>query len=206
MIKNKLTPEIKSKFLEAINRTKTTGKEHGFYLCIDQKQNLFPSKLISGDERKIKMGEPSIKCHNNTVQGDFHTHNYFTLTKQTSKLVKGMSDKEIKNFMIDKFQEYKDELGIKELTINSPSSKDLLKSITHVCSNIDKGTTCVGTDMGNDKTDKVECWTVKEEDLSMKDCVRALHAIYENGKEKDKVGYVKWAIPLFNREVISVKR
>jgi hypothetical protein len=198
MIKNRITPEIKSRFLEAINNTEKTGNEHGFYLCLDKNKRLFPSKLQEGDSRQVKLGEPSVACSDKKIQGDFHTHNYFTLTKNKSKYVKGMSDLEIKKFIKDKFQEYKEELGIKELSVNSPSSKDLLKAIIHRCESIEEGTTCIGTDLNN----TVECWSVKK-DISLKNCFKALNTLYENGKEKDIVKYENWFVPLFQKESIE---
>lgn len=200
MIKDKITPEIKSKFLTAIDKTKQTGKEHGFFLCLDSKDNISPSKTKSGEMHSLDLGSPIVACPGQRIQGDFHTHDYFTTTKNMSKLVKkGMSDDDIRGLITNEFNKYKKDLGVKELSIDSPSEKDLLKTVLHNCAGISK-TACVGSDMGNDK---VECWTAK--DASPDTCDMAYNMLFEGGKEKVTVKYDKRVIPLFDKEVIDLK-
>lgn len=200
MIKDKITPEIKSKFLTAINKTKQTGNEHGFFLCLDNKGNISPSKMKSGEARGLDLGSPITACPGRKIQGDFHTHNYFTITKTMSKFVKpGMSDDDIRQFIRNEFEQYKKELNVNDISTDSPSSKDFLKTILHSCAGISK-TTCVGSDMGEDK---VECWTAK--DISPDKCDIAYNMLFENGKERDITKYDKRIIPLFDKETVHLK-
>jgi len=200
MIKDKVTPEIKSKFLDAIDKTKQTGREHGFFLCLDDKGNISPSKTKSGEMHRLDLGSPIIACPGKKMQGDFHTHSYFTTTKNMSKLVKpGMSDDDIRELINNEFNKYKKDLGIKELSINSPSEKDLLKTVLHNCAGISK-TACVASDMGDSK---VECWTAK--DTSLDSCNTAYNMLFEGEKERTTVRYDRRIIPLFNKEIIDLK-
>lgn len=41
-MRDKITPQIRKKFLKAINQTKETGIEHGFHICIDNNGKLSP--------------------------------------------------------------------------------------------------------------------------------------------------------------------
>lgn len=200
MIKNKITPEIKSKFKTAITKTRETGKEHGFYLCVDQYQNLSPSDLKSGTADKLELGNSLVACDGNKIQGDFHTHAYIGFTKKMSKTSdQKMSDKQIKKLLKDTHEGYKKELGITEITIDSPSPKDLLNGALNKCVGVTKGTTCVISDIGN----KVECWTAKE--MIPDKCIKAYTKMYENKKERKMVEYEKWMIPLFEREIIDIE-
>lgn len=200
MIKDKITPEIKSRFLAAIEKTKQTGKEHGFFLCLDNSGNISPSRTKSGEMHELDLGSPIIGCPGKKMQGDFHTHSYFTTTKTMSKLVKpGTSDDDIRKLINNEFNKYKKDLGIKELSINSPSEKDLLKTILHNCAGISK-TTCVASDMGDDK---VECWTAKKTTPDI--CTMTYNMLFEDEKERITVMYDKRVIPLFDKETIHLK-
>lgn len=44
MIKDSLTPELKSAFVESIDKTKATHREHGFFMCLEKDGKLFPSE------------------------------------------------------------------------------------------------------------------------------------------------------------------
>lgn len=201
MIKDKITPELESKLLDAINRTKENGEEHGFYLCEDKKK-LYPSELKLGKDRRINLGDPVVSCHGKKVQGNFHTHSYLTLFKQTSKFMKqGMSDEDVKKFIKEKHGEHIKETGVKGITLDSPSPKDLLTSILYNCIGKSEGIMCVTSDMENNK---VECWTPKE--IPKTDCDRSYHTLYNNGKEKEMITYESWMTPLFNKEVIDLKK
>ena len=204
MIQDKITPELESKFQDAITKTKENGEEHGFYLCSDNKElsELSPSELRYGKDRRINLGDPVISCHGKKVQGNFHTHSYLTLFKQKSKFMKkGMSDEDVKKFIKDKHGELIKETGVKGITLDSPSPKDLLTSILYNCIGKSEGIMCVGSDMGNNK---VECWTPKE--IPKTDCDIAYHALYSDGKEKDAITYESWMTPLFHKEVIDLKK
>lgn len=201
MIKDKITPELKSKFQDAINNTKENGEEHGFYICEDNKV-LSSSKTIPGKDRRINLGDPVVSCHGKKVRGNFHTHSYLTLFKQKSRFMKpGMSDEDVKKFIKDKHSEHIKESETKGITIDSPSPKDLLTSILYNCVGKSEGIMCVSSDMGNDK---VECWTPKE--IARSDCDRAYHALYDDSKEKDAITYQSWMTPLFHKETIDLKK
>lgn len=204
MIKDKITIELKSKFQDAINKTKENGEEHGFYLCSDKKElsELSPSELRFGKDSRINLGDPVVSCHGKKVQGNFHTHSYLTLFKQKSKFNKpGMSDEDVKKFIKEKHGEYIKETGVKGITLDSPSPKDLLTSILYSCVGKPEGIMCTGNDMGNNK---VECWTPKE--IQKTDCDRAYHTLYSDGKEKEMITYESWMTPLFDKEIIDLKK
>ena len=228
MIKYKINPELKSKFQDAINKTKENGEEHGFYICEDNK-GLSSSELKFGKDRRINLGDPVISCHGKKVQGNFHTHSYLTLFKQKSRFMKpGMSDEDVKKFIKDRHSEHIKESKTNGITIDSPSPKDLLTSILYNCIGKSEGIMCVGSDMGNDK---VECWIPKE--IPREDCYRAYHALYDDSdihnrqqhavqsankhnrqqhaaqnavKEKETIPYQSWMTSLFNKEIIDLKK
>lgn len=200
MIKDRTTTETKSRFLEAINKTKQTGREHGFFLCRDDKGNISPSRIKSGEMHGLDLGSPIVSCPGQKIEGDFHTHAYFTTTKMLSKLVTpGMSDDDIRKLVKTEFNKYKKDLGVEGVTINSPSEKDLLKTVLHGCAGISK-TSCIGSDMCDNK---VECWTVK--DASAKNCSMAYDMMYIDEKERNIVMYDKKIISLFDKEIIDLK-
>lgn len=202
LIKDKLTPELKSNLQYAINRTKEIGEEHGFYICEDNKNGklLSPSKIIIGKDSRIHLGDPVIACHGNRVKGNFHTHSYLTLFKKKSRFMKpGMSDEDIKKFIKDKHGEHINEIGVKGITLDSPSPKDLLTNILYTCIGKSEGIMCTSNDIGNDK---VECWTHK--DISRTDCGKAYRTLYNNDKERDIITYQPWMIPLFHKEIIDL--
>lgn len=204
MIKDKITPELKSKFQDAISKTKDNGEEHGFYICSDKKElsELSPSELRYGKDRRINLGNPVTACHGKKVQGNFHTHSYFTLFKQQSKFMKPeMSDDDVKKFIKKKHGEHIKQTGVKEITLDSPSPKDLLTSILYSCIGKPEGIMCVGSDMGNNK---VECWVPKE--IKKTECDMAYQSLYQDGKEKEMITYESWMTPLFNKEVIELKK
>lgn len=201
MIKDKITPELESKFQDAINRTKNNGEEHGFYICEETKK-LSPSELILGKDRRINLGNPVTACHGKKVQGNFHTHSYFTLFKQQSRFMKpGMSDEDVKKFIKDKHGQHIKETGVREITLDSPSPKDLLTSILYDCIGKPEGIMCTGSDMGNNK---VECWAPKE--IQKTECDMAYQSLYQDGKEKEMVTYKSWMTPLFHKETIDLKK
>lgn len=197
MIKDKITPELKSKFQDAINRTKETGREHGFFLCIDEQQKLSTTKLRSGVAHQVRLESPLVACPGKKIQGDFHTHTYLTALK---KVKPNLSDEKIKEFINREHKKYIEELGTEKLTIDSPSPKDLLKEILYNCVGVSKGTTCVVSDL---EADKVECWTVKN--MNGKNCNIAYNKLFKGEKERELVKYDKQMISLFDKEIIDLK-
>ncbi len=198
MIREKITPEIRSKFQDAINKTKDTGREHGFFLCIDEQQKLSTSKLKSGIAHQIKLESPLVACPGKKIQGDFHTHTYLTVLK---KIKPDSSDENIRKLIKREHKKYINELGTKELTIDSPSPKDLLKELLYKCTGISKGTTCVISDVDSNK---IECWTAK--DNNGNDCNIAYNKLFKDEIERELVKYDKHMISLFDKEIIDLKK
>lgn len=198
MIKEKITPEMRSQFQDAVNKTKDTGREHGFFLCIDKQQNLSASKLRSGIANQIKLESPLVACPGKKIQGDFHTHTYLTVLK---KIKPDYSDENIRKLIKNEHKKYLEELGTKELTIDSPSPKDLLKEILYKCTGISRGTTCVISDVDSDK---IECWTAKENNGDA--CNIAYNKLFKDEKERELVKYDKHMISLFDKEIIELKK
>lgn len=194
-IKGRITPELRSSIQTAINKTKETGREHGFFLCTDEQDKLSVSKLKSGIAHQVRLESPLVACHGKKIQGDFHTHTYLTALK---KIKPNLSDEQIKDVINTEHKNYVEELGTKELTIDSPSPKDLLKELLYNCVGISKGTTCVISDMGNDK---IECWTVKK--TNSNDCNAAYKKLFKDEKERELVKYDKHTISLFDKEIID---
>ena len=63
MIKDKITPELKARFIQEIHKTIRDGNEHGFLICHDNNGNLSPSKAAIGEKDNINFID--IKSHRN---------------------------------------------------------------------------------------------------------------------------------------------
>jgi hypothetical protein len=161
-MKDKITPQIRKKFVQAIKQTKDTGKEHGFHLCIEDNGKLIPGEMCIGDECSIKLYEMHIPCGEKKVQGDFHTHPYLEDVKKYFNITFKASDL-LMSAMIKQFMEEKGR------TITTPSHSDARNALLGKCAKKTEGTTCIGTDL---EDSRVECWTPK--DIDDGDCVRAL--------------------------------
>jgi hypothetical protein len=112
-----------------------------------------------------------------------------------------LPDEEIKKLINGEHKKYIKELGIDKLTIDSPSPKDLLKEILYNCVGVSKGTTCVISDMGNDK---IECWNVKK--AKANSCNMAYNKLFKDDKERELVKYDKHMISLFDKEIIDLRK
>ncbi len=191
-IKDKITPQIRKKFSQAIRRTKETGKEHGFHICIENNGKLSPINMCVGDECSIKLHQMHMPCVDKKIQGDFHTHPYFEDVKKYFNTTFKLSD-QLKKAVIRQFVEEKG------ASVSMPSYSDALNAILGKCSKKTEGTTCIGTDLDDNR---VECWTPK--DISDDNCLRALVDRLEFSTSESTLPH-EWIRPLFNVEMIDLK-
>lgn len=147
MIKDKISQELKSRFLQDIRKTKETGKERGFLICIDEKDRLSATKSCEGKECGVDLSSLKSQCNFKT-QGEFHTHPYTDSVQYAEeKLGKRISVEEAKNFV-------KDMAKKKNISLTEPSYRDLLGTIISKYTNRTLGTTCVSTDIEPDKVEQ----------------------------------------------------
>lgn len=192
MIKNKITPELKKAFLEEIKKTKDTGREQGFPICISGKGELFSSiKKCEGEECGFIIKNVHEYCPDR-VQGVFHTHPYLINAERFHG--HKLSEKEIEN-TINIYRRHFERKGI---TVQSPTHHDLTDTLYNQCIGETEGTVCTGTDLD---LDKVECWTIKGEKVKVRDCSRAVEEYKERISEKPR----EWIKPLFDVEIINLK-
>lgn len=207
MIKDKITPGIKERFKDAIKKTIDTGKEQGFYMCVDKEGKLFADKGCEGEQCELIIGHPQDACKGDINQGDFHTHSYTSLqpferTALIKKYGRSRIKEDLKNVITEEFKKRHKKEGL-PLSINTPSYIDTLKALGFKCENLTRGTTCIGTDI---KKDKVECWTVREtdKDTMRRNCNKMEEEwIYTAGRGNMPVK--KWIVPLFDKEIVDLK-
>jgi hypothetical protein len=194
-IKDRITPQIRKKFLLAIKQTKDSGKEHGFHICMDNNGKLSPGEMCIGNECSIKLQQMSMPCAEKKVQGDFHTHPYLEDVKKYFNITFHASDQLMKS-AVRQFIEKKG------LTITTPSHSDARGAILGKCAKKTNGTTCIGTDLDDSR---VECWIPK--DIHDDDCVRALVDRLDQSVSKEEKSTIphEWIRPLFNVEMIDLK-
>ena len=194
-IKNKITPELKSRFLQEIHKTIANGNEHGFLICSDNQGNLSPSKTAIGEKDHINFIDISNKCPIK-IQGDFHTHS-------------PVSD--MRNFIKEKLPEEKvSESTIRDITIKlykengltttGPSHGDLLGLLVLKGRGKVIGTVCMSSDA---EPDKVECWTAKDNAIQNDHYQRSSIEIQDDGLLRNPPH--NWIKSLFNKEMISLK-
>lgn len=205
MIKNRITPEIKKAFLEEIKKTRDSGKEQGFIICLDENENKngknkngrnkgklhVSKKRCTGEECGFVIENISEYCPDK-VQGAFHTHPYFINIERFY----GRKPTEKETERATKL--YKKHFEKEGITLTTPSHHDIVSTLLNQCIGDIEGTACIGNDLD---LEKVECWTVKSDKVKIRDCSRA--------KEEHKEGITdqprKWVKPLFDREIISLK-
>lgn len=193
-IKDKTTPQLRKRFLEEIKKTKETGKERGFHLCIEKDGKLSAGETCTGDECGLRFKSPELSCPGRKVQGDFHTHPYLADVRKRFNITFGGASDELISASVESF--------LKEIghTSTTPSHSDAIDAILGKCAKKMDGTTCIGTDL---YMDKVECWTIKNMDDG--DCVRALvEKISPRGKGYSTLPH-EWVKPIFNIEMIDLK-
>lgn len=191
MISNKITPGLRKAFLEEIEKTKDTGREHGFPICMDNNGELSaPTKRHKGKESAFRIRNIHDYCPGR-VQGGFHTHPFIA---GIDKLYGRKPTEEETKRAVDLFKERFEEEGI---TVQTPSHHDLADTLVSQCIDKTEGTVCTGSDLD---MERVECWTVKPEKVRFIDCSQA---------EKDRRQRIasnprEWIKPLFDREIIKL--
>ena len=196
MIKNRITPEIKKAFLEEIKKTRDSGKEQGFLICLDKNEHKngklsVSKKRCTGDECGFVIENVHEYCPDD-VQGAFHTHPYFINVERFygRKPTEKETDSAIKL--------YKKHFDRKGINLTTPSHHDLVDTLLSQCLGEAAGTVCTGNDLD---LEKVECWTVKSEKVKVKDCKQANQEHKERITEEPR----KWIKPLFTKELINLK-
>ncbi len=214
MIKNRITPEIKKAFLEEIKKTRDSGKEQGFLICLDENDNkngkdkngknnkngrLYASKKrCTGEECGFVIKDVHEYCPDK-VQGAFHTHPYFINVERFYD--RKPTEKETEHAI----KPYKKHFEIEKITLTTPSHHDVVDTLLSQCIGESEGTVCtVGNSnmLYNDlDLEKVECWTVKGEKVKIRDCSRAKEELKERIADQPR----NWIKPLFHKEIISLK-
>lgn len=205
MIKDKITPALKKRFLDELRISKETGNERGLVLCLDDKGNLSASESCTGDQCAISYEDLKKVCPTGIVQGDFHTHPYLKQAKKYLKTEKQEipSDEKIVNYMQRNIAKLHEDKGIKGITINSPSGGDLAHTLLSKYTNQSKGTVCTISDIGDSK---LECWTVQEMRKDKMDiyCAKAYSDIGKKSREDDALLIERWIDGIFYREIIDL--
>jgi hypothetical protein len=211
MIKDKITQELRSRFIEDIKISKESGKERGFFLCQNKEEKLIPSKSCQGTECSIHLGDPRTDCPSETTAyGNFHTHPYlYSVKQELRKDGKILPSEELKisdelkiRMMKGIGASHERITGVKGITINSPSYTDVLKALLAKSIDMTKGTVCTSTDID---TNKVECWTIK--DIGKDNLKRlAIKGMIELDKVKSEgSGLIKkWLDDISDREIIEL--
>lgn len=195
MIKDKINPELRKRFLQEIKKSKETDVERGFHICIEEDGKLSAGGTCVGDECSLKFPHVSVSCPGKKAQGDFHTHPYLAQVKKEFGLSRMKVSDQLIRSAIDTFLE---ERGI---TPTIPTQGDAISAIMGKCSKRTNGTTCVGSDLDESR---IECWTVKD-DINNEDCLIALMeqiSPEETGSKLPK----DWVMPLFDKEMIDLKK
>lgn len=197
MIKDKITPELKERLKDAVKKTVDTGKEQGFLLCKDNKDNdpLYASRSSIDGESELNFAKIKSECPIK-IQGDFHTHSYLPDIK--SRLKEGFPKENIpENAIRDiTIQLY----SRKNMSVTEPSHGDLLGVLVLKSKDKIVGTTCSGSDT---EPSIVECWTAKE-NIDKKHYNRANTEIEDPRLIRNSPH--EWIRPLFNKEIIDLKR
>lgn len=192
LIKDKITPQLKNRFIEEINNTIKGGKEHGFLMCADKEGRLSATQSCKGVECTINleslMGQCPIK-----VQGDFHTHPYGAQARQYIKenLGRDVPFEDAKKII----NEIAKDMNV---TVEGPSYGDLLGTIVLRYKDETLGTTCTGSDIN---PDEVECWSTKND---IKD-IYVDTAIQEYFSSEVDKSPLEWVKNLFDKEKIDLK-
>lgn len=195
MIKDKITPELKAKFSQEIQKTIADGNEHGFLICHDDNGNLSPSGEIIGEKDNINFIDIKSSCPFK-IQGDFHTHS--PISDMRSFIEREIPEENVSERTI---QDITVKLYNKNgISTTGPSHGDLLGLL--VLKNKGKiiGTVCTGSDA---EPDHVECWTTRD-NINNDHYKRASVEIQDNKLVRNPPH--SWVKPLFNKEIINLKK
>lgn len=191
-IKDKITSELKNRFLQEIGKTIENGKERGLLICTDREGILSTTKSLEGEKHKIHLKSLKSECPFK-IQGEFHTHPYIADAQKYVEEKTGtkVSLEEAKIVIADIAKK-------KNRSLSLPSYGDTLGTVILRYANETLGTTCVGNDID---TDKIECWTTKngitEDDFDI--AFRELNGPDINGRPKE------WIEELFDKETINLR-
>ena len=191
MIKDKISPQLKKAFSESIDKTKNTGREHGFFMCLNDK--LFPSEvkcegLMCGIVAEIKP-----ETCPNKIQGFFHAHPH-------KPLLEMMIGRKLSNIEIEQMRVKSKEFEKRGITIQTPSHRDALTAFITKCEKRTEGTACIGSDL---ETGKVECWTPKKNADNLIIC----NIAKIDDKVTKEIGGMpkRWIRQLFDKEIINLE-
>lgn len=191
MIKDKITPQIKDKFRDAINLTIKTGKEHAFIICRDDKEDLTPRAICEGSECVVLM-EPPESCLPFRAQGNFHTHADTAIARRVLD-VEGRLPRKI---LTDYVKQVADSEGI---DVTTPSHGDLINALINRCIRRTEGTVCVGSDA---IPYRVDCYTANNK-ITKDDCDSA--KMLKLFTRTEEAGIPRpWIKPLFDKETINL--
>lgn len=193
MIADKITPQLRKRFLQEIKSSKDTRKERGFHICIEDNGKLSAGDTCIGEECSMKFQHVSLSCPGKKVQGDFHTHPYLAEVRKSFGITFKASDELIRSAA----ETFLEDRG---MTPTIPSHADARSAVLGKCSKRTEGTTCVGSDLD---MEKVECWSIKQ--MEDNDCLRALMEHISPEEEGHKLPK-DWIKPLFEIEMIRLKR
>lgn len=121
MIKDKITPYLKNRFLEEINKSGEIRKERGFLLCLDKKGDIYPTETCEGDECGIHLYSTMEGKCTDKIQGEFHTHPVTNMLREKSKEILGHtpSDDLLKTVLREILKNREKEEGI-DITFQMP--------------------------------------------------------------------------------------
>lgn len=205
MIKNKISPDLEERFKYEIEKSIENGKERGFFLCLDEKDKIFPSESSEGDEDTIYIS--NIRDCKGKVEGNFHVHNYISHMRKDYVLFRKEIDKEYekkhKQLSNETIRKVLKKVMGKRLKPSSPSERDLLVAAIHKCNGLTNGTVCIGSDM---EKNRVECWTIINEFMTKKTCNKVKETYESRYNEIEKGSSPsKFTKRLFLREIINLR-
>ena len=206
MIKDKITPELKRRFLDELRISKETGNERGFIMCLGKKGDITASEPCIGDACTIKIEDIRNACKSGKAQGDFHTHPYLKQAKeQLAETNRNIPDEKIISHMKNNIRKFYENTGVEGITINSPSGNDLMRTLLSKYSKTSNGTVCTLSDIGDNK---LECWTVQNmrEDKMSIYSAKAYSDLLKTSKEDEAILIEKWIDSIFDREIIDLDK
>jgi hypothetical protein len=191
MMKDKITPGLKSAMSESIKKTEESGSEQGFFMCADKDGKLSASTTkCEGNTCGIVVGIFKESCRDKKIQGFFHTHPQRLFAE--AQLGRKFTKEDIKNLQIT-------DIKGNIMTLQTPSHTDVLEALIAKCEKYTEGTVCTAADL---EPDKASCWTPKKGTANFVTCRYAKRDKIHTDKY---IGPKMWIKPLFNKEIINLK-
>ena len=97
LINDKIAPVLRKRFLEEVKKTKETGKERCFHMCIEENGKLSAGGTCVGEECGMTFQHVDVSCPGKKVQGDFHTHPYLADIRKSFGITFKASDELIRS-------------------------------------------------------------------------------------------------------------